>query len=36
MIKDTSKLYWKKYVNIKVKETALKLLVSENLEKSNL
>ena len=33
-IRDTSKLYCKKYVNIKVKETALKLLVSENLEKS--
>ena len=29
-IKNISKLYWKRYVTMKVKETALKWLVSNN------
>ena len=33
-IKNMSKLQWKKYVNMKVKETAFKYLISENKEKS--
>ena len=33
-IKNMSKLQWKKYVNMKVKETAFKYLISEKKEKS--